>query len=185
MADLFLGIWIDFVKALWILFPAYAANIFPPLAKGKRPLDMGKKWKDGNRILGNGKTIEGTLYGIAMGTFYGGVEWYLSPTFNSYANIFGVQLPTMNLLVAFLIGLGAMAGDLTGSFIKRRMGLQRGEHAPFFLDKLNFIFGTIIFTFLFTEYTLGMIMIMVLITPLIHRLANIFGYVLKFKKEPW
>src|SRR3972149_9518082 len=124
MADFLLSIWIDFIKALWILFPAYAANIFPPLAKGKHPIDGGRNWKDGNRILGDGKTIEGTLYGIAMGTFYGGVEWYLSPTFNTYANVFGVQLPTINLLVAFLIGLGTMAGGLFGSFLKKRLSLQ-------------------------------------------------------------
>lgn len=185
MADLLFTIWIDFVKALWLLFPIYAANIFPPLAKGKHPIDMGKSLGDGYRILGDGKTIEGTLYGITMGTFYGGVEWYLSPIFNGYANLFGVQLPTMNLLVGFMLALGAMAGDLIGSFIKRRMGLQRGASAPFLLDKINFLIIAIIFTFLLTEYTIGMIVIMLLITPIIHKLTNILGYFLKFKKEPW
>jgi CDP-2,3-bis-(O-geranylgeranyl)-sn-glycerol synthase len=91
----------------------------------------------------------------------------------------------MNLLVAFLIGIGAMAGDLAGSFLKRRMGLQRGNKAPFFLDTINFVIGVIVFTFLFVDYTIGMILIMLLITPIIHRITNIFGYLLKFKREPW
>jgi len=30
-----------------------------------------------------------------------------------------------------------------------------------------------------------MIVVMLLITPVIHKLANVGGYFLKFKREPW
>jgi len=183
MADLSFIIWVEFIKALWILFPTYAANIFPPLAGGKTPIDLGMKLKT-HRIFGEGKTIKGFLMGVAMGTFYGGVEGYLYPIFNTYSETWGVTLPTMNLFIGFMLGLGVMTGDLMGSFIKRRFGFERGYSVPI-LDQLNFIIGAIAFTFFLTQYTLGMILIMLIITPIIHRIANIGGYLLKIKKEPW
>jgi CDP-2,3-bis-(O-geranylgeranyl)-sn-glycerol synthase len=50
---------VELVKSLLIIFPAYAANGFPPLARGRRPIDFHGKFPDGSRILGEGKTIEG------------------------------------------------------------------------------------------------------------------------------
>ncbi|MEM5870469.1 MAG: CDP-archaeol synthase, partial [Candidatus Aenigmatarchaeota archaeon] len=34
---------IEIIKAFWFILPAYGANAFPPLMKGKRPIDFGKK----------------------------------------------------------------------------------------------------------------------------------------------
>jgi len=174
---------IEFVKALFILFPAYAANGFPPLARGNLPIDFKKKWL-GNRILGDGKTIEGFSLGLIAGTFVGSIEASVLPILNSYANVWNVQLPTINFLVGFLISLGALCGDLCGSFIKRRLGLDRGKEV-LFLDQCNFIIGAIIFSFAFTEITIWMILIMLLITFVVHRIANIVAHRIKVKKVPW
>lgn len=177
-------IWVEFVKALFILFPAYAANVFPPLAQGKHPIDFGRRLKDGQRIFGDGKTIEGFSFGVFMGTLIGVLEAYLYPGLNAYANTFGVSLPYMSLFIGFMIALGAMLGDLGGSFIKRRLRMHRGADAPL-LDQLNFIIGSLVFAYWFTQITPWMILIMIIITPVLHRTVCILGHLLKIKREPW
>jgi CDP-2,3-bis-(O-geranylgeranyl)-sn-glycerol synthase len=177
-------LWLEFVKAMFILLPAYAANGFPPLARGSLSIDFKKKWLDGNRILGDGKTIEGFSIGLIAGTFVGVIEGLIQPFINSFAAMWNVQIPAMNFLVGFLIALGALCGDVCGSFIKRRLKLKRGEEV-LFLDQWNFVIGSIIFAFMFTEITLWMILLMLLITFVIHKIANVIGHKLRVKKEPW
>ena len=177
--------WIkELVFALWILIPAYAANGFPPLAKGIYPIDFGKNFIDGRRWLGKGKTFKGFFFGVAMGVLLGALESYLYITQSGFENIFGLKFPTMNLTIAFLISFGALFGDLCGSFIKRRMGMESGADAPL-LDQLNFVVGALVFSYWFTEISIWMILIMIIITPILHRLASIIGYKLKIKKNPW
>ncbi len=180
MTDFF----VEFVKALWIILPAYAANGFPTLANGKIPMDWRKKWIDGERIFGDGKTIEGFSLGLIVGTGVGILETILYPFLNSYANQFGVQMPQMSIFIGFIIPLGALCGDLAGSFIKRRFRLPRGADAPV-LDQLNFVAGVIFFAYFFTEISFWMVVIMALMTPIIHRTANIIAFWLKIKKVPW
>jgi CDP-2,3-bis-(O-geranylgeranyl)-sn-glycerol synthase len=176
--------WVQFVKTLWILFPAYAANGFPPLARGKRPLDFKKNFFDGKRILGDGKTIEGTLLGLIIGFLIGALETFTYPFLNAYAISFDTYLPFMSLFVGLMISIGTLVGDMASSFFKRRLNLPRGTKV-ILLDQLNFIIGTVVFTFWFTEITPYMILIMILMTPVIHRIANIVAYKLRLKKEPW
>jgi CDP-2,3-bis-(O-geranylgeranyl)-sn-glycerol synthase len=175
---------VEFVKAVLILLPAYAANGFPTLARGSLPIDFNKKWFDKNRILGDGKTIEGFSIGLIAGTFVGVIEALVQPPINSYAAIWNIRIPTMNFLIGFLISLGALCGDLGGSFIKRRLGFERGKEV-IFLDQWNFVIGSIVFVFMFTEITVWMILIMLLITFIVHRIANMIGHKLKVKKVPW
>lgn len=169
--------------AWWILFPAYAANMFPVFAKGRTPIDLRQKLVR-HRIFGSGKTYKGFLLGIFAGTCVGGLEAYLYPSLNAYANTFGIQIPYMSLTVGFMIALGALVGDLVGSFIKRRLALKRGKEVPL-LDQLNFIIGAIVFSYFLTDISFWMILIMLIITPIVHRTACIIGYHLKVKREPW
>ncbi|MFQ6020576.1 MAG: CDP-2,3-bis-(O-geranylgeranyl)-sn-glycerol synthase [Candidatus Aenigmatarchaeota archaeon] len=174
---------VEFIFSFWILFPAYAANVFPPLAKGKHPIDFGKKLNK-HRILGNGKTFEGFALGLFSGFLVGALESYLYPSFNIYSMQFGFELPFMSLSVGFMIALGALVGDLIGSFIKRRLGMKRGENA-FLLDQLDFVIFAILFAYMFTQISIWMILIMLIITPIIHRLSCMIGYKLRIKREPW
>lgn len=176
--------WRDFIFAWWILFPAYAANMFPPLAHGKFPIDFGRNFFDGRRIFGDGKTFEGLAFGILMGSLVGALETAVQPELNGYAATYGLTLPVMSVFVGFVIALGALVGDMAGSFVKRRMGLKRGADAPL-LDQLNFIIGATVFAYFFIGITPGMILFMLVVTPMIHRAACIAGYKLGIKKVPW
>jgi CDP-2,3-bis-(O-geranylgeranyl)-sn-glycerol synthase len=82
------------------------------------------------------------------------------------------------------MSIGALTGDLVGSFIKRRIKLPRGRPAPL-LDQLDFLAGALIITLPFHPLIPFHLFILLVLTPLIHFVANIFGYILRFKKEPW
>jgi len=88
------------------------------------------------------------------------------------------------ILHGFLLSFGALIGDLIGSFIKRRLDLQRGQPAPV-LDQSDFVIGALIFSFVEYIPPIEIILILLVLTPMIHLLANMIGYKLKLKREPW
>ncbi len=175
---------LEFWRALYFVISPYAANAFPPLLKGKHPIDFGKKFIDGKRLFGDGKTWEGFFGGLIFGTFCGTVAWFFYDYLNAITVIHNFTMPYINPLSAFALSLGALLGDLTGSFIKRRLGMKRGEPAPL-LDQLDFLFGSMVIGAFFTEITLAMVIWSIPMTLIIHKIANIIGYLLKIKREPW
>ncbi|MBU5575213.1 MAG: CDP-2,3-bis-(O-geranylgeranyl)-sn-glycerol synthase [Candidatus Aenigmatarchaeota archaeon] len=174
----------EIIKALWLLIPLYAANGFPVLVKGKVPIDFKKTWSDGKRIFGDGKTIEGFIIGILAGIFYGGILWILYPKFNSIAIYYGFELPYINPLNALILSFSALSGDLIGSFIKRRISLERGADAPI-LDQTNFILSATMIGLLFFKITVIMFLFMIIFTIIVHRITNIISYLIKLKSVPW
>lgn len=168
----------DVFSALWLILPAYFANSSATLSKGKMRMDFSKNFFDGRPVFGAGKTFEGFFLGIATGTSIGFIQSLLQ-------NFYGLNFPfSINLLSAALIAFGALFGDLAGSFIKRRLGLKRGYAAPL-LDQLDFVAGAIFFASFVYRIQIDTIMVIVIITPIVHLAANIIGYKLGVKKEPW
>ena len=55
------------IIAFWLMLPAYIPNNCASLFGGGTPLDMGRTFKDGRRILGDGKTFRGTIAGTICG----------------------------------------------------------------------------------------------------------------------
>ncbi|MEM2250762.1 MAG: CDP-2,3-bis-(O-geranylgeranyl)-sn-glycerol synthase [Candidatus Hadarchaeales archaeon] len=117
-------------EALWFILPAYFANASPVIFGGGRPIDGGRKFRDGRPIFGPGKTVRGFLGGLSVGTIIGGFQ---TLTTND------LEL----LPLAFLLSLGALCGDLFGSFVKRRLGFERGRPFPL-LDQLGFLLFAVI-----------------------------------------
>ena len=172
------------VEALIIIWPAYVANATPVVASKlisrRTPIDMGKCLWDGRRILGDGKTIEGFLFGVMAGTLIGGLTVTIIESFIGNSMIY----PT--LLDCFSLSFWALVGDLIGAFIKRRLGLPRGAPAPF-LDQLDFIVTALLVTRLIdpTTISIPIIIAAVLLTPPIHLATNAAAYLLGLKREPW
>jgi CDP-2,3-bis-(O-geranylgeranyl)-sn-glycerol synthase len=83
-----------------------------------------------------------------------------------------------------------MLGDLTKSFFKRRLGLDRGSPLPV-ADQLDFVVGAWVLTFIFfrdwfvQNFTLPVILVLLILSPLLHVAINLLGYKLGKKKEPW
>ena len=147
------------------------------LWKGHTPIDLGLNWIDGRPIFGKGKTVRGTLGGMATGTAVAFVLSYLFRPFTS-------MLTDNYLLLGFLLSAGAMAGDIAASFIKRRNNLEVG--APvLFLDQLDFAFGAMIVGSLVYIPEFYEIIVICVATVFIHRLSNWIAFKAKLKRVPW
>ena len=157
------------VTALELIFPAYCANAAPVLAGGRLPMDFGKNFVDGRRVFGKNKTFRGFFFGLAIGVLVGIVEVFL---FN-YPILFMVLSP-----------LGALLGDLTGAFLKRRLNIPSGGLLPV-VDQVDFVVGAIVFTFPLQIISLSVVIAMLIITPPIHLLTNFAAYKLGLKSNPW
>ena len=87
-----------------------AANGTPVIAakllgkENSHPLDGNATFSDGRRLFGSSKTTRGVLLGVFITTLC--------------APIVGLELG-----VGFVVGVGAMIGDLISSFVKRRLGM--------------------------------------------------------------
>jgi len=168
--------WADWLATLIfsVLFivPAYFSNAGMVIVGGGKPIDGGKLWRDGRRVLGDHKTISG----LVKGPLYIGIPLscalfllflFLWPAiqeipiqgaslelYKLYSEIFDYQyyfiggpFPIGILMIVFRIvfcSYGAAFGDLAGSFLKRRFDIKSG--APFWVvDQLDFAVGAIIF----------------------------------------
>ena len=70
------------LTTIWLLIPAYTPNNFAVLVGGGRPIDFGKNFIDGKRILGNGKTVRGFIGGLAGGILCANLQYALEKLFN-------------------------------------------------------------------------------------------------------
>lgn len=105
---------IEFLKLLLLII---IANGTPILSRVllcdafDTPVDLGKKLADGNPIFGPSKTWRGILSAITTTTI---AAWLLS-----------YSIETGLLIASF-----AVVGDLTSSFIKRRLSMSSSSMAP-------------------------------------------------------
>lgn len=169
---------LDFIiKMAFYLAPMYFANSSAMLLGGKTRIDFGAKLADGRPLFGQGKTVRGTIGGVAVGTTVG---FLLNYFFAANVSAFFVDYKTL----AFTMAIGAIAGDIVGSFLKRRLGVPPGTKAPF-LDQLDFAIGGIIFGMIIYTPTFVELVFAAALTIVVHRLSNFVAYKLKLKKVPW
>ena len=156
-------------EALLFIFPAYCANATPVLVGGGLTMDFGKNFYDGKRVFGSNKTFRGFFFGLTIGILVGFVELFL------------FDFP---LLFVLLPPLGALLGDLTGAFIKRRLGISPGHLLPI-VDQIDFVIGALFFSIPLSIIYWELAVAVILITPPIHLLTNLIAYKLGLKKHPW
>ena len=174
------------VVAFWAMLPAYVPNNAAVLAGGGRPIDGGRTWGD-RRVLGDGKTWRGTAMGIVAGVALAAALTVLEPT---ASDALGFDVPAFSAFAALGLAGGAMLGDILASFLKRRSGRQRGAMFPG-LDQLDFVVVSLPLTALLatdwflTWFTLEVILVVVVLTPILHVTTNVIAYKLGLKNEPW
>jgi len=166
------------------MLPAYVPNPVAALLGGGTPIDLGKKYSDGNRIFGDGKTFRGLFTGILAGIITGLTLIWLAGRFP------GMGLPEHTLLSVTLLATGALLGDLVKSFFKRRFNVERGAKWPI-ADQYDLVAGAFILlllldpAWLFATVTFPVFLVILIITPVLHRATNIIGYVFRIKEVPW
>ena len=157
------------IEAFKFIFPAYCANAAPVLAGGGLSMDLGKNFVDGKRFFGKNKTFRGFFFGLAIGVFVGFLEFM----------IFGYPL-----LFCTLTPLGALLGDLTGAFLKRRLDIAPGGLLPI-IDQIDFVVGALVFSLPLGIVYWELAATVMLVTPPIHLFTNFMAYKLKLKNNPW
>ena len=184
----FIFAWADWVSmlifTLLFIVPAYISNASMVFTGGGKPIDGGRNFRDGRRILGDHKTwngLKGPLYiGIPISFFifllfnvlwisikeiildglvHG--QYILYSTVDVFKYYFiGGEFP-INFIILIvriiLASYGAVIGDLIGSFLKRRVNIKSG--APFWIiDQLDFALCALLFasipSFFFPTYFL-------------------------------
>jgi CDP-2,3-bis-(O-geranylgeranyl)-sn-glycerol synthase len=174
------------VAALWAMLPAYVPNNAAVVFGGGRPVDGGRTM-GGRRLLGDGKTWRGTAAGLVTGAV---VALALGAVRVRASAALGVDLPRFPPAVVLALPVGAMAGDMAASFLKRRLGTERG--APVLgLDQLDFVVGALAFSaaaapgWFVATFTVPAVVVVLVATPLLHLLTNAGAYLLGLKPEPW
>lgn len=187
-----IGAIIILINGLWLFLPAMLPNSAAVVFGGKTKIDFGKSWR-GKRIFGDGKSWRGLFGGAFSGMGLGLILIGISALFGS-DDYWGFGGFWGNIGVLATLAFGAVLGDLTAAFIKRRIGLERGAKAPI-LDQYDFLIGAFLLTALFhpawvyAHYIEGFhilaLIFLLLIMFGVHRIMNIIGYKAGLKKEPW
>ncbi len=172
------------VMTLYFILPAYFSNGAGLVFGGGMPVDFGKSDKNGVRWIGDGVTwkglIGGTLIGIITGIIQGLVAPYILSNFGQFITTPIITNVSEGILIGFLLGFGALLGDALGSFLKRRLGIGRGKPAPI-LDQLDFLIVALILVSFVVKLDLLFIILAIVLTLIIHLLANTFAYLLGLK----
>ena len=180
------------LAGVWLMIPALVPNSAAVIFGGGTPMDFGKSWR-GKRILGDGKTWRGFFGGALAGVLLGIILMGVAITLEAH-QVWGYGYLPEALVPIVSLAFGSMAGDAAGSFIKRRIGKDRGAKAPV-LDQYNFVIGAIVLALLLApDWTLdhyfrdngvyGLILLLIVV-PLLHRGVNIIGYKMGKKDVPW
>lgn len=101
------------LRLLALLLLANGSPVVATMLLGRRlagPLDGRIKFLDGRRLLGESKTKRGVLLSVLVTSM-------------------AAPLVGFPFGIGFLVGATTMAGDLTSSFCKRRLGLRPGSRA--------------------------------------------------------
>ena len=222
--------WASVLHALLVFLPAYVANMSPVLVAKvipgwKAPIDGGRVGKDGQRLLGPGKTWRGLAGGTVLGAataiavavavpaagdpglFAGwdyGAKGFDGPPIGSEDPCLDTAKCAADdaspawavALFGGFVGFMALVGDAVKSYFKRRTGRPRGKPwVPF--DQLDFVvFGLLAMALAAPLLADGwvkaallgdwvVLTTLVVLTPLLHFLVNVIGYVLKLKEVPW
>ena len=178
--------------AFWLMLPAYIANPSAALFGGGTPIDLGRNFIDGKRWLGDGKTYRGLVIGTICGLLAGTAQILLAPYMAPHlASIVEPdRLLTWTTIATITMPFGALLGDIVKSFFKRRMGFERGKMFPI-ADQLDFVAGAWLLTYILdpqwmmSNYTLGIILVVLIITPVLHVATNIIGFKIGKKDVPW
>ncbi len=182
------------LAVLWVILPSYIANAFATLPRGRGPpMDFGRNWRDGRRVLGPSKTWSGFLFAGFAAMPFGLLEAWLILLAPPNLQLVPVLAPSVAAAVplAAILTFGAMGGDALGSFVKRRLGRESGTRT-ILLDQLPFVLvpiaiGLVVYPALFVSvFVRWEAVIWLLVYTLgLHAAFNWVGFKAGLKKVPW
>jgi len=171
--------------SIYLMLPAYLANMMPVFVKKinflNYPVDFNKKFKN-KPILGTHKTFRGLFFGIIAGIIIAYIQ-YLLRNYSFFANISLLNYEYW-ILIGFLLGFGALVGDMAKSFFKRRVNIKPGaKFIPW--DQLDYSIGSLLFISIIFIPSWQIILTVLILNFLLHISANHIGYYLKIREVKW
>jgi len=166
------------------MLPAYLPNPIAALFGGGNPIDLGRNFPDGNRVFGDGKTFRGLIMGIFAGIGIGLAQIWVSGAYG------WENLPEHTYMSITLLATGSLLGDVCKSFFKRRLGKEQGAKWPI-ADIYDLVAGALLLVlvvdpgWLFANMNLVIFILILILTPILHRAVNIIGYRFRVKEVPW
>ena len=161
------------VQLLYFMAPAYAANMAPPFVRywrgWNRPIS--RRW------LGTHKTVMGFGLGVVAAVI---------------ATFIQSRIAWDGALVAYQdwatlglrFGVGAMAGDVAKSFVKRRTGIAPGDPwIPW--DQIDFVLGALALVWGAAALSRVDLVTILLLSVAGHVLVNHLGYWLGIRDVRW
>ncbi len=174
------------LQCFYFMLPAYFANMAPVVAKNMFrkltfPIDFNIKLGK-SAILGKNKTYRGLAAGVFAAIIIAYIQFFLDEN-NIFADLALVDYSNW-LLIGFLLGFGAIFGDLAKSFVKRRLGLKPGMPlVPF--DQLDFVFGALIFIYPIAKLSMEKMATILFISFILHMIINHIAFYTGIRKERW
>jgi CDP-2,3-bis-(O-geranylgeranyl)-sn-glycerol synthase len=173
-------------QALYLLVPAYAANMSPVIFRGSfkflaYPIDCNLKL-NGKPIFGKNKTFRGLIFAIIAGMVLGYIQFLLRdiPMFQIISILDYSWWP----IIGFLLGFGAISGDLIESFFKRRVGIGPGKPwIPF--DQIDFVVMALLFLLIHHNPGLGIWIIGIALTFVLDIIVNHLAFYFRIRNEKW
>lgn len=177
------------LKCIWLLLPAYFANMFASLSRKYKafnfmayPVDF-KKNLGKKRILGDHKTFRGYFFGILAAVIIAIIQYGLYQ-FNFFINLSFYNYNYYPLLFGFLMGFGALFGDSIGAFIKRRFNIVPGQRM-LVIDQVMFVIFALALTCFVFVPSIWIWVVSVALTFVLHIIVNHIAFYLKINKNKW
>jgi CDP-2,3-bis-(O-geranylgeranyl)-sn-glycerol synthase len=162
---------------MYIYLPAFIANAAPVIVKNLPVL------RSLNRpvhalYMGKHKTWRGFLSGLIAAIAMAILQFLFTP--------FSLPLHEWSLIasafIGFLLGCGALIGDMIESALKRVLRIPPGKALPY-LDGVDYILGAIIFLLPLYLPSLQGLLALLLIAPIASLLANAAAYAIGWKGQ--
>lgn len=170
------------IQIFLLLLPAGFANMAPVFFKKVNilnyPVDLGIKYR-GYDLFGKNKTYRGFLFGILVSIIIVYIQKIIYQVYPSISKFFIIDYSAINIfLLGFLLGFGALFGDLIESFFKRRLNIKPGRPwIPF--DQIDWILGSLIFVNFYIKIPLVLFILALLLFAGLHFLIRLIGFKLK------
>ena len=163
------------LSALYFFLPAYFANMAPVFVKKLNFLNDPVHEK----LFGKNKTWRGLVVASITGLI---VFWLQKVAYmNGFVNLAIIDYADFSIMFGFMLGFGAILGDLVESYYKRKAEIPPGKPWPVF-DQLDFVIGGIVGSFFFYVPPAEVVLVLMVASPLLHLIVNRIGYWLGIRK---
>jgi len=173
-----------FLQAIYFMVPAYFANMTPVFTTKhgllKTPVDNYQKVNKG-RIFGDHKTIGGVIFGILAGIVLFIVQILLKDV-SFFKSISIIDYSWGIVYFGFLLGAGAILGDLVKSFFKRRVRINPGK-SWFPFDQWDFVVGALLLSAIAFIPSWKVIIAILVISMAIHLVSGVVSKATKLKED--